>query len=163
MRLIDAEGLFSAIGDKEDDISKAKDRAVGSWETYYEGVADGLLLAKGLIAEEKTIEIYQKSDVLYKPEIDPVHAAGGVYCRECIYFVPAQVHKNDGTVRDCKPGELFVPSSEGMVFGSHCGRFDSVVVHGYRHGEPSVDETLAWVRADDFCSRGIKREGGDEE
>lgn len=77
MRLIDAEGLFSAIGDKEDDIAKAKDRAEGSWGTYYEGVADGLLLAKGLIAEEETIEIYQKLDALYKPEIDPVHAAGG--------------------------------------------------------------------------------------
>lgn len=66
MRLIDAEGLFSAIGDKEGDIAKAKDRAEGSWETYYAGVADGLLLAKGLIAEEETIEIYQKLDALYK-------------------------------------------------------------------------------------------------
>lgn len=71
MRLIDAEGLFSAIGDKEDDISKAKDRAAGSLATYYDGVADGLLLAKGLIAEEETIEIYQtkiyqKLDALYK-------------------------------------------------------------------------------------------------
>lgn len=63
---IDAERLFSAIGDKEDDIAEAKDRAAGSWETYYEGVADGLLLAKGLIAEEETIEIYQKLDALYK-------------------------------------------------------------------------------------------------
>lgn len=66
MKLIDAEGLFSAIGDKEDDIAEAKDRAAGSWETYYDGVADGLLLAKGLIAEEETIEIYQKLDALYK-------------------------------------------------------------------------------------------------
>lgn len=63
---IDAERLFSTIGDKEDDIAEAKDRAAGSWETYYEGVADGLLLAKGLIAEEETIEIYQKLDALYK-------------------------------------------------------------------------------------------------
>ena len=162
MRLIDAEGLFSAIGDRANDMAKAKDRAAGSWEPYYEGVADGLLLAKGLIAEEETIEIDQKLDALYKPEIDPVHAAGGVYCRECIYFVPEQVHKNDGTVRDCKPGELFVPLSEGMVVGAHCGRFDSVVTHGYRYGEPSVDKTLAWVRADDFCSRGVKREVEDD-
>jgi hypothetical protein len=66
MRLIDAEGLFSAIGDRANDMAKAKDRAEGSWETYYEGVADGLLLAKGLIAEEETIEIYQKLDALYK-------------------------------------------------------------------------------------------------
>ena len=66
MRPIDAEELFSAIGDKEDDIAKARDCAAGSWETYYEGVADGLLLAKGLIAEEGTIEIYQKLDALYK-------------------------------------------------------------------------------------------------
>lgn len=66
MRLIDAEGLFSAIGDRADDVAKAKDRAAGSWETYYDGVADGLLLAKGLIAEEETIEIYQKLDALYK-------------------------------------------------------------------------------------------------
>ena len=65
-RLIDAEELFIAIRDKEDDISKAKDRAAGSWKTYYEGVADGLLLAKGLTAEEETIEIYQKLDALYK-------------------------------------------------------------------------------------------------
>lgn len=71
MRLIDAERLFSAIGDKEDNIAEAKDRAAGSWKTYYGGVADGLLLAKGLIAGEKTIEIhqtkiYQKLDALYK-------------------------------------------------------------------------------------------------
>ncbi len=66
MRLIDAEGLFSAIGDRANDMAKAKDRAEGSWETYYEGVADGLLLAKGLIAEEETIQIYQKLDALYK-------------------------------------------------------------------------------------------------
>lgn len=66
MRLIDAEGLFSAIGDRADDVAKAKDRAAGSLKTYYEGVADGLLLAKGLIAEEETIEIYQKLDALYK-------------------------------------------------------------------------------------------------
>lgn len=65
-RPIDAEELFSAIGDKEDDIAEAKDRAAGDWETYYGGVADGLLLAKGLIAEEETIEIYQKLDALYK-------------------------------------------------------------------------------------------------
>nr|DAH11424.1 MAG TPA: hypothetical protein [Caudoviricetes sp.] len=163
MKLTDAERLFSAIEGKEDNIAKAKARAAGSWETYYEGVADGLLLAKGMIAEEGTIEIYQNEIYQNKPEIDPVHAAGGVYCRECIYFVPEQVHKNDGTVRDCKPGELFVPSSEGMVFGSHCGRFDSVIVHGYRHGEPSVDKTLALTRTDDFCSRGKKREAEDDE
>ena len=66
MKLIDAEELFIAIRDEEDDISKAKDRAAGSWKTYYEGVADGLLLAKGLITKEKTIEIYQKLDALYK-------------------------------------------------------------------------------------------------
>ena len=66
MKLIDADGLFSAIGDREDDMAKAKERAEGSWETYYGGVADGLLLAKGLIAEEETIEIYQKLDALYK-------------------------------------------------------------------------------------------------
>lgn len=66
MRLIDAEGLFSAIGDRANDMAKAKDRAAGSWVTYYEGVADGLLLAKGLIAEEETIEIDQKLDALYK-------------------------------------------------------------------------------------------------
>lgn len=65
-RPIDAERLFSAIGDKADDIAKAKDRVAGSWKTYYEGVADGLLLAKGLIAEEETIEIYQKLDGMYK-------------------------------------------------------------------------------------------------
>lgn len=66
MRLIDADALFSAIGDRANDAAKAKDRAEGSWGDYYEGVADGLLLAKGLIAEEETIEIYQKLDALYK-------------------------------------------------------------------------------------------------
>lgn len=105
---------------------------------------------------------HAKNEIEDADEIDPVHAAGGVYCRECIYFVPEQVHKNDGTVRDCKPGELFVPLSEGMVVGAHCGRFDSVVTHGYRYGEPSVDKTLVWTRTDDFCSRGRKREEEDD-
>lgn len=26
------------------------------------------------------------------------------------------------------------------------------IVHGYRHGEPSVDETRLWTKPDDFCS-----------
>lgn len=83
MKQIDADALFSAIGDRADDAARAKNRAEGSMETYYEGVADGLLLAKGLIAEEETIEICQKSDALYKPEIDPVRG-GGCYCGECV-------------------------------------------------------------------------------
>ena len=65
-RSIDAEELFSAIGDKEDDAARAKNRAEGSMETYYEGVVDGLLLAKGLIAEEDEVDVYKKLDALYK-------------------------------------------------------------------------------------------------
>lgn len=66
MKLIDADALFSAIGDRADDAARAKNRAEGSMETYYEGVVDGLLLAKGLIAEEDEVDVYKKLDALYK-------------------------------------------------------------------------------------------------
>ena len=66
MKLIDADALFSAIGDRADDAARAKNRSEGDVETYYEGVVDGLLLAKGLIAEEDEVDVYKELDALYK-------------------------------------------------------------------------------------------------
>lgn len=133
MRLIDAEELFSAIGDEEDDIAEAKDRAAGSWETYYEGVADGLLLAKGMITKEKTIEICQKSDALYKPKIDPVHAAGGCYCWECKYW-----GDENGVLR-----------TKGGINFARCKL----------HNHVTYDGNVGWCPTEnDYCSIGERRE-----
>ncbi len=41
------------------------------------GLIDAERLFSAIEGKEGTIEIYQKLDALYKPEIDSVHAAGG--------------------------------------------------------------------------------------
>lgn len=61
-----------------------------------------------------------------------------VRCKDCVNF---QKRSNNGNIG----------------IGSHCKRVDSVTVHGYRDGEPSVDETLLWMNENGFCSYGKRR------
>ena len=51
-----------------------------------------------------------------------------------------------------------MPISVGINVGSYCTRIDYAIVHGYRHGEPSVDETRLWTKPDDFCSCGERKD-----
>ena len=66
---------------------------------------------------------HAKNEIEDADEIDPVHAAGGVYCREC---------------------KDFDEYAKTGIFGGNCMR------------------TNALRFANDFCSRGIKREAEDD-
>ncbi len=86
-------------------------------------------------------------------EVDEV-----VRCKDCIYFQDRYVKLPDGSKRPYEKGEDYVPISVGINVGSYCKRIDYAIVHGYRDGEPSVDETRLWTNPDDFCSYGERKD-----
>ena len=81
-----------------------------------------------------------------------------VHCKNCKYFQDRYVELPDGSKRPYKKGERSVPLSVGINVGSYCTRIDYAIVHGYRHGEPSVDETRLWTKPGDFCSYGERKD-----
>lgn len=81
-----------------------------------------------------------------------------VRCRDCIYFQDRYIELPDGSKRPYKKGESIVPLSVGTNVGSYCTRIDYAIVHGYRCGEPSADETRLWTKPDDFCSYGERKD-----
>lgn len=98
---------------------------------------------------------------LVKALIDNQPAADAVKvvrCKDCIYFQDRYVELPDGSKRPYKKGESIVPLSVGINVGSYCTRIDYAIVHGYRNGEPSVDETRLWTKPDDFCSYGERED-----
>ena len=82
-----------------------------------------------------------------------------VRCKDCIYFQDRYIELTDGSKRPYKKGESIVPLSVGINVSSYCKRIDYAIVHGYRYGEPSVDETRLWTKPDDFCSYGERKDG----
>lgn len=91
-------------------------------------------------------------------DIPAADVAEVVRCKDCIYFQDRYVELPDGSKRPYKKGESSVPLSVGINVGSYCTRIDYAIVHGYRHGEPSVDETRLWTEPDDFCSYGERKD-----
>ena len=83
-----------------------------------------------------------------------------VRCKDCKYFQDRYVELPDGSKIPYKKGESSVPLSVGINVGSYCTRIDYAIVHGYRCGEPSVDETRLWTKPDDFCSCGERKDEG---
>ena len=81
-----------------------------------------------------------------------------VRCKDCIYFQDRYIELPDGSKRLYKKGESSVPISVGINVGAYCTRIDYAIVHGYRDGEPSVDETRLWTKPDDFCSHGERKD-----
>lgn len=82
-----------------------------------------------------------------------------VRCKDCKFFQDRYVIVLlDGSKRPYKKGEDIVPLSGGINVGSYCKRIDYAIVHGYRNGEPSVDETRLWTNPDDFCSYGERKD-----
>lgn len=81
-----------------------------------------------------------------------------VRCKNCKYFQDRYVELPDGSKRPYKKDESSVPVSVGINVGSYCKRIDYAIVHGYRNGEPSVDETRLWTKPDDFCSCGERKD-----
>lgn len=84
-----------------------------------------------------------------------------VHCKNCIYFQDRYVELPDGSKRPYKKGESSVPVSVGINVSSYCTRIDYAIVHGYRNGEPSVDETRLWTKPDYFCSYGERLTEGE--
>lgn len=111
---------------------------------YKKGRRDGLILANAILRDDKTVPV---SDVV---EV--------VRCKDCKYFQDRYVELPDGSKRPYEKGENIVPLSVGINIGSYCKRIDYAVVHGYRNGEPSVDETRLWTKPDDFCSYGERED-----
>lgn len=94
----------------------------------------GNLIRGGIKKALKVLETMPKADA------DEV-----VRCRDCCFYIPTK-----SETLECG---IVVP-----VYGGYCSRFDSVTVHGFRDGMPSTDKTQMWMRPDDFCSRGERRE-----
>lgn len=90
-------------------------------------------------------------------DIPNADATEVVRCKDCIYFQDRYIELPDGSKRPYKKGESSVPLSVGINVGSYCTRIDYAIVHGYRHGEPSVDETRLWTKPNDFCSYGERK------
>lgn len=81
-----------------------------------------------------------------------------VRCKDCKYFQDRHIELPDGSKRPYKKGESSVTVSVGINVGSYCTRIDYAIVHGYRCGEQSVDETRLWTKPDDFCSYGERKD-----
>lgn len=105
--------------------------------------------------EENIGEIVTLDDFDRQPTEDVIKV---VRCKDCIYFQDRYIELPDGSKRPYKKGESGVPLSVGINVGSYCTRIDYAIVHGYRHGEPSVDETRLWTKPDDFCSYGERKD-----
>lgn len=81
-----------------------------------------------------------------------------VRCKDCIYFQDRYIELPDGSKRPYEKGKDILPLSVGINVGSYCKRIDYAIVHGYRNGEPSVDETRLWTKPDDYCSYGERKD-----
>ena len=101
-----------------------------------QAVARGLILARRYITDAPTVDV-----------------APVVRCGECQYWKDRKVGLPDGTERDYKPDEkYFVELSTGVNIGSHC------TLHGFE------DESGSWLwsNANDFCSRGKRKDGDND-
>lgn len=71
-----------------------------------------------------------------------IDAVEVVRCKDCKWWIPEKIEKTEWYTSET---------------GAHCGRVDSVNVHGYREGEPSHDTTLLWMSENSFCSYGERK------
>ena len=85
-----------------------------------------------------------------------------VRCRECKFWMPEHIERDDGSIMlyeqlpRMEPG--MAPIEFGVNVGSYCTLCENVVTHGFRDGNPSIDCTRLWRREDDYCSRGKRRD-----
>lgn len=69
-------------------------------------------------------------------------------CKDCVYWKDRQVQLRDGSCRDYLPNEPWsVTADVGINVGSHC------TLHGFDNESGS----WFWAKAEDFCSRGIRK------
>ena len=85
-----------------------------------------------------------------------------VRCRECKFWMPEHIERDDGSIMLyeqlpwMEPG--MAPIEFGVNVGSYCTLCENVITHGFRDGNPSLDCTRLWRREDDYCSRGQRRD-----
>nr|DAK68971.1 MAG TPA: hypothetical protein [Caudoviricetes sp.] len=90
-----------------------------------------------------------------------VDAVPVVRCRDCKFWMPAHIERDDGSIMPyeqlprMEPG--MAPIEFGVNVGSYCTLCENVVTHGFRDGNPCLDCTRLWRREDDYCSRGQRR------
>lgn len=80
------------------------------------------------------------------PSVDAVEM---VRCRDCVNWMPRHIKLNDGTTRFYLPGEKDVSISVGINVGSQC------LVDCY---SGYAEDKAVFRSANEFCSRGIRRE-----
>lgn len=101
-------------------------------------------------------------DIDEAPTVDAVPV---VRCRECKFWMPEHIERDDGSIMlyeqlpRMEPG--MAPIEFGVNVGSYCTLCENVITHGFRDGNPSLDCTRLWRREDDYCSRG-ERKGENE-
>lgn len=128
-RLIDANALCEALSEYR--LSKTVSHFLSSREC--EGFRDGVEASIELVKSAPTVE-----------------AAPVVLCGECIWWQDRQVQLADGGCRDYMPDEPWsVTSDIGINVGAHCTK----------HGFEDKSGSWFWANANDFCSRGERREG----
>lgn len=72
-----------------------------------------------------------------------------VRCKDCIYWQDRKVRMKNDEYRDYLPDEdMFVSIDKGINVGSHC------TLHGYEN----MSGSWFWAQANDFCSRGEKKD-----
>lgn len=76
-----------------------------------------------------------------------------VRCKDCVSWCDRKVQKPDGTLRDYTPEEKALPlamvtADIGINVGSHCTL----------HGCENESGSWFWSKANDFCSRGERRD-----
>lgn len=107
-------------------------------------------------------------DVLYRippsyiDDAPTVDAVPVVRCRECKFWMPEHIERDDGSIMLyeqlpwMEPG--MAPIEFGVNVGSYCTLCENVITRGFRDGNQSLDCTRLWRREDDYCSRGKRRD-----
>lgn len=93
------------------------------------------------------------------PTVDAVPV---VRCRECKFWMPEHIERDDGSIMLYEQlpwmEPRMAPIEFGVNVGSYCTLCENVITHGFRDGKPSLDCTRLWRREDDYCSRGQNRD-----
>lgn len=92
-------------------------------------------------------------------ELPTIDAVSVVRCKDCIYFHPAHVLTHDGKEKSYNemPPEAFGGLDDGLVTATYGVNVGSKCELGKG---ASIEDKSVFRNPDDYCSRGIKRDGG---
>jgi len=84
-------------------------------------------------------------------EMPSVDAVEVVRCKDCIFWQDEKIRMENGECRDYLPDEKpYVTIDKGINEGAHC------TLHGFE----DMSGSWFWAQANDFCSRGVKKNEG---